>query len=142
MIAYFDASAIVKVLIAEEDSEQAARIWDTVERLYTSTLSYTECRAALAAAKRAGRLTENSLGTARFDLERAFMEVDYVDVTRQLVRAAGDLADTRALPGYDAVHLASALVLGSPDVTLVTWDRDLAAAGRELGFDLAGIRLR
>jgi hypothetical protein len=32
-----------------------------------------------------------------------------VKVTNRLVKSAGDLAAHRALPGYDALHLASAL---------------------------------
>jgi predicted nucleic acid-binding protein len=38
------------------------------------------------------------------------------------------------LRGYDAVHLASALAIDSPDVVLATWDRALAAAAVEEGL--------
>ena len=48
------------------------------------------------------------------------------------MRTAGDLAQARALRGYDAVHLASALRVGDPDVVLVTGvGALLAAAGAE-----------
>lgn len=51
-----------------------------------------------------------------------------------LARAAGRLAERRALRGYDAVHLASALAIDDADVVLATWDRALAeaAAGETL----------
>jgi predicted nucleic acid-binding protein len=51
-----------------------------------------------------------------------------------LAREAGELADSLALRGYDAVHLASALALGDEEVALITWDRDLGAAAERMGL--------
>ena len=60
--------------------------------------------------------------------------------TRQLARQAGELAEEFDLRGSDAVHLASALSLGS-DTTLVTWDEDLKRAAAASGCAVApGLR--
>jgi hypothetical protein len=42
-------------------------------------------------------------------------------------REAGQLAAQRALRGADAVHLASALAVDSPDLVVAVWDRRLHA---------------
>ena len=53
-----------------------------------------------------------------------------------LARQAGDLAAGHHLRGYDAVHLASALRLGS-DTMLVTWDDRLRDAAVDAGLAVA-----
>lgn len=140
MTTYFETSAIVKLLVAEEGSDRADALWDASDLLVTSRLSYAEARAALAAARRDGRLTERSQEDAKDALEERFRELDQVEITGELVRLAGDLAERHALRGYDAIHLASALVLGAGDGILVTWDRDLVRAGHASGLNLAGLR--
>jgi len=134
---YFETSAIVKLVIAEEGSEEAGALWDASDVAITSRLAYAEARAALAAARRSRRLSSDGLSEAKSALEDRFGELDILDVSEAIVRSAGDLAEEHALRGFDALHLASALALGA-EVILVTWDRDLAKAGRALGFDLAG----
>lgn len=137
MNSYFETSAIVKLVIAEEGSEEAGALWDASDVAITSRLAYAEARAALAAARRSRRLSSDGLSDAKSALEDRFGELDILDVSEAIVRSAGDLAEEHALRGFDALHLASALALGA-EVILVTWDRDLAKAGRALGFDLAG----
>lgn len=127
-------------LVVEDGSDEAGALWDASDLVVTSRLSYAEARAALAAARRAKRISQKALNGAKRALEDRFKEIDMVEVTDHVVRAAGDLAEQHGLRGYDAVHLASALALGAGDMTLATWDRDLALAGRAEGFDLAGIQ--
>jgi predicted nucleic acid-binding protein len=136
---YFETSAIVKLVIAEEGSQEAGAVWDASDVAITNRLAYAEARAALAAARRSRRLSSEALSDAKSALEGRFAELDLIEATDEVVRSAGDLAEDHALPGFDAIHLASALALGA-EVILVTWDRDLAKAGRALGFDLAGAR--
>lgn len=139
MTTYFETSAIVKLLVAEEGSNRAGLLWDASDLIATSTISYAEARAALAAALRARRLTPTGLQGAKVALEDRFRRFDRVEVSEDLVRSAGDLAEEHELRGYDAIHLASALSLEAPETILVTWDHDLARAGRRVGLDLAGI---
>jgi hypothetical protein len=56
-----------------------------------------------------------------------------IGVGPQLARSAGELAERHALRGYDALHLASALSIGDPDLVLATWDRQLARAALAAG---------
>ena len=48
-IGYFDASALVKLLVDEPGSDLAARVWDESDAVVTSRISYPEVAAALAA---------------------------------------------------------------------------------------------
>jgi predicted nucleic acid-binding protein len=64
-------------------------------------------------------------------------ELVIVGVDEALAQRAGELADERALRGYDAVHLASALALGPGETILVTWDRDLSNAAVYTGVAVA-----
>ncbi len=113
-----------------------AELWGTRLRAASSILSYPEGRAALAGARRARRLSAAGYARAREELESLHSELVLVGVDGQLARQAGELADDLALRGYDAVHLASALALGT-DTTLVTWDEDLKRAAAQSGCAVA-----
>lgn len=71
--------------------------------------------------------------------DRLFMEIEHIEVTPALAVTAGDLAEARGLRGYDAVHLASALLGADDDVAIATADRRLAEAARAEGLDVAGL---
>lgn len=122
--------------MTEEGSELAARLWGAPERAASSIVSYPEGRAALAAARRGGRLTVAGYRTALDDFEVKHAGLAVVGVDPPLARHAGELAEGLDLRGYDAVHLASALAFGA-DTTVVTWDKELAAAAARVGCAVA-----
>jgi uncharacterized protein len=131
-----DTSALIKLIVVEDGSDVAAELWDSYPAA-SSVLAYPEARAALAAARRAGRLTARTHDRALAELDVVNAELVIVGVDEALARRAGELADERALRGYDAVHLASALALGPGDTILVTWDRDLSNAAAGAGLAVA-----
>ncbi len=100
-------------------------------------LVYPEGRAALAAARRSGRLRKKDHARALADFEDVVSDLSLIGVDEPLVRRAGALAEELELRGYGAVHLATALALGKSAVTLVTWDGDLAEAALEAGLPVA-----
>jgi len=108
VIAYFDTSAIVPLVIAEAGSPRSASLWDGADRVASVRLVYPEAQAALAQAQRLGRLTARQLRDAASDFEALYGELDLVDVDDGLARRASDLAEAHHLRGYDAVHLAAA----------------------------------
>jgi predicted nucleic acid-binding protein len=67
------------------------------------------------------------------DLEHAITAMRLLGVDHALAQQAGSLAERHALRGYDAVHLASALLVDDPELLIVTWDRQLAVAARDSG---------
>lgn len=128
----------MKLVVTEEGSDLAGALWETRHQAASSVLSYPEGRVALAAARRAGRLTAGAHTRSLEDFEATHDELLVLGVDAALARHAGELAEELGLRGYDAVHLASALALGA-DTTLVTWDTALARAGAHVGFAVAPV---
>ena len=62
-----------------------------------------------------------------------------VEVTTELVRRAGALAESLGLRGYDAIHLASAEAVNDHDFVMATRDRALLQAARSLGLGVANL---
>lgn len=136
-ILYFDASALVKLLLDEPGSDLAAELWDTADAVVASRLAHAEVCAALAAAERHGDLTRAAATAALARWDELWSAVRAVELTRAVERGAGRLARTHALRGADAVHLASALAVAAGNVVLVGWDRRLAAAAEAAGLRVA-----
>jgi hypothetical protein len=137
VIAYFDTSAIVPLVIAEPGSSRARSLWESADRVVSVRLVYPEARAALAHAHRLGRLAARQHRAAVSDLEARHDELDLVEIDVDLARRAGDLAETHVLRSYDAVHLAAAMTIGAEETVLVAGDRSLIAAGAALGLATA-----
>ena len=133
-LVYFDASALVKLVVEEAGSELAAELWDGCDASVASRLAHPEVCAALAAAGRAHDLTEPEGGAAREAWDRYWAAVRPVELTAAVEQHAGQLARLHALRGADAVHLASALAIGDPGLVVAVWDRRLHAAARDAGL--------
>ena len=134
MITYFDTSAIVKTVVAEEGSDVAVEIWNSSAIRMTSIVAYAEARAALAAAARSRRISARGRHAARSQLDDRWRTFALRTVSDDVVGPAADLADREPLRAYDAVHLASALLAsGGDDVVFATWDRALSRAAHRLG---------
>lgn len=138
MIAYFDTSALIPLLVDEPGSDRAARLWDEADNVVAVRLIYAEARAALAQATRTGRLSAADLSTAIDGLEGLYASLDLLEVDEDLVRRAGELAQHHALRGYDAVHLAAAERVRDDATVLVAGDRGLRGAAGALGMAVAG----
>jgi predicted nucleic acid-binding protein len=139
VIAYFDTSAVVPLLVVEAGSTRAAVLWDGADRVVSARLVYPEGRAALALAHRLGRLTARQLRAAVAELDSKYEEFDLVEVDDMLARRAGHLAEAHGLRGYDAVHLAAADRVRDPDLVVVAGDGALLAAAATEGIAIAAI---
>lgn len=135
MITYIDTSALIKVLIDEPGSAQVGEIWEATEALVSVSLIEVEARAALAAAARGDRITAAQHRRAKTMLRELVGVLDLAEISDELVRSAGDLAEHEALRGYDAVHLAAALFV-RVDV-LASADVDLCSAAARRGLHVA-----
>lgn len=135
MITYLDTSVVVKLVLGEQGSDAAGRIWLDADDRVASQLIIVEARAALASAARRGRVSPEGLRAAQGELERLLDGVDLVEVDLPLVELAAEVAEHHGLRGYDAVHLASAILVGSE--VLASSDADLCRAGGEAGLHVA-----
>jgi uncharacterized protein len=137
MIAYFDTSALIPLLIEEPGSERSGRVWDAAENVTSVRLIYVEARAALAQAARLGRVTADDLAVAIEELDSLYDQLDLLEVDDLLVRRAGELAQRHALRGYDAVHLAAAERVQNGTTVMVAGDGSLCAAAEGIGMAVA-----
>ena len=136
-IVYFDASALVKLLVEEPGSETAAALWDGCDAAISSRLAYPEVCAALAAAGRSLDLDEESLATCEQDWDEFWSAIRPVEFTARVEWVAGRLARRHRLRGADAVHLASALEVDAASVVVAVWDRRLHAGAVAEGLAVA-----
>ncbi|MBI2887576.1 MAG: type II toxin-antitoxin system VapC family toxin [Chloroflexi bacterium] len=153
MILYLDASSLVKLYVIEPEHAPAGHDagWESAEvrsqyaqanNVFTSRITYAEARAALARRRRESYFANpQDYSAALRDLNGDWRDrIVHIGITESLVRRAGGAAERYALRGYDAVHLASALVLqqrlGLP-VSVSTWDPNLRRAANEAGLSIA-----
>ena len=135
MIAYVDTSTLIKLLIAEPGSLEARRIWSEAQKLVSAKTVVVEAHAALGAARRAGRLDAKRFANATSSLRLIVDQIALIDISDTIVGYASSLAVSEALRGYDAIHLAAAL-LARVDV-LTSSDTDLCAAAQRNGLHVA-----
>lgn len=122
MIAYLDASALLKLFLDEEGSVELRELWMSDLPISTSEIAVTEVGCALAAAVRGRRLQPN--GLRRSVVEGTFLSprAELVVADTGVVRSAAKLGVKHMLGALDAIHVASALVLRDAAPTLVSWD--------------------
>ncbi len=136
-LVYFDASALVKLVIDEEGSDLTAALWDGCDSALSSRLSYPEVRSALAAAGRDHRIDARSLQKVQRDWERFWSAIQPVELSAAVGRHAGELASAYSLRGADAIHLASALAIEFPDLVVAVWDHRLRRGVLSAGLRVA-----
>jgi len=108
VIAYFDTSALMKLVIAEDGADQAKLLWQQAGEVVVSRLAWPEAIAALAAARRGGRVSHEGYQTATDGLRSCFERCTMVSLADPLVDRAADLAAGYDLRAADAIHLATA----------------------------------
>lgn len=139
MILYLDTSALAKMYLEEEGSEQVRQWADDAEALATSRVALAELAAAVARRQREGDLTDDEVGQIR----SAMMEdwSHFVTVHLDEHRAA-DLSFHHELRGFDAIHLAAALQVSDAvqdiPVRFSCFDHRLLKAASARGFEVLG----
>ncbi|MDR2619826.1 MAG: type II toxin-antitoxin system VapC family toxin [Propionibacteriaceae bacterium] len=134
MIGYFDTSAVVPLVIAEDSSARCAQVWQECDVRVSSVIVVAEAHAALAMALRLGRLSIAQHREAVKLLNCRIAELDLVIVNREIVDKAAALTVQYALRGYDAVHAASVLALADATAVGISGDQALLAALKQLGI--------
>lgn len=120
---YLDSSAIVKLVVVEPESRALRAHLRRRRPLVSTALARTEVLRALLPSG------EVALSRGREVLRR----LDLVRINDRVLEMAGILepAQVRSL---DAIHLATAQLLGEDLGQLITYDERMADAGRSLGF--------
>lgn len=112
MILYLDTSSLVKLYVEEEGSDEVRELVEEARTLATATVAYPEMRSALARLLRGGFLDQPELARLRGRFEEDWESFLRVEVSEELCRQAGELAEVHGLRGFDSVHLAAFVRLG------------------------------
>ena len=134
MIAYFDTSALVPLLVTEASTDAYGDLWDHADEVATVRLTYVEAAAAVARALRLGRINTATHDQARDILDALWSRVTVIDVDEALMYAAAVNAADHNLRGYDAVHCAAAQRAAGGEFVAATGDRTLLTAWAALGI--------
>lgn len=133
---YWDASALVPLLLGQPTSRQSDRLYDEDPTITTWWATVLECQSAIARVEREG-VPPTQIGEASARLERLaaeWIETAPSSFVRQL---AARLLRTHPLRTGDALQLAAAIVAadGNPrGLQFVTFDDRLALAASKEGF--------
>lgn len=139
MILYLDTSALAKMYLEEEASEQVRQWADEAEALATSQVALAELSAAVARRRREGDLTDDEAAQIRSAMmdDWSHLVVVHLDEYK-----AADLSFHHELRGFDAIHLAAALqvrdALKDVPVRFSCFDHRLLRAASDQGFDVLG----
>jgi uncharacterized protein len=137
VIAYLDASALVKRYIVERGSRETIALTADSEMTATSIASRAEVAAAFAKAVRTGLVGHDVARNAQRRFAGDWPDLVRVPATEALVERAEGLAWEHGLRGYDAVQLASALTWQESvghEIILATFDQQLWEAAGRAGF--------
>lgn len=143
MILYLDASALVKRYIQERDSEQVNAWIGGADIVVTGLITRVEVAAAIARAGRMSLITADEALAALRQFRSEWESLQRLPITENTVIRGDALACEHNLRGYDAIHLACALIwqetLGMP-VTLASFDGQLIAAASQAGMACLPVR--
>lgn len=121
-LAYVDASALVKLVVEEAESQELLRWYVEAERIVTSRIGVVE---TLRAAARRPHDPQHR--------DRVVEDLDIIELDASIGRSAGAMRPP-ILRTLDAIHLATALQLVPQLDAFVTYDDRLAEAARALGL--------
>ncbi|MBK7202287.1 type II toxin-antitoxin system VapC family toxin [Candidatus Amarolinea dominans] len=111
---YLDTSALVKRYVAEDGSRwlETAIFQSTDNMVLISRITVVEMRSALARRRREASIQPHDHADALSALsEDCLLRYRFVELESPVVDLAGELLDQYPLRAYDAVQLASALVV-------------------------------
>ena len=137
MILYLDTSALVKRYFKEPYSEVVVAKWQEATGIVTSSVAYAEAMASFYRKKREAGIEdarmENIVSSLRADWN-SFIRIQVNDELNGYIDKA---IKTHPLRGFDAIHLASAMIVFrkfKSDFLFVCFDQKLTRAAQKEGI--------
>lgn len=145
MILFCDTSALVKLYIKEDFSNDMQALAASATSIAVSRIAWVEATAALARRSREDPADAEVIEIVRSRLRTDWSRYAIVEVTQALVEMAGEYADTFALRGYDSVQLASARTLqdaADEELCFACFDSRLQKSARVLNMQTIDTHLQ
>ncbi|PIP41521.1 MAG: VapC toxin family PIN domain ribonuclease [Desulfobacterales bacterium CG23_combo_of_CG06-09_8_20_14_all_51_8] len=111
MILYLDTSALIKRYFQEIFSEAVSSRWMQSEAVVTSAVAYAETIATIFRKKNKSDLSDMAVENIVSAFKRDWSAFIQVEVTNDLNDYIDRVVQKHSLRGFDAIHLASALVI-------------------------------
>ncbi len=131
---YVESSALLAALL--EGDPAARKAIRAPGRLVTSALTLAEANRAVVRGRATGRLTTAAEREAIRGLQTFARRCEVVAVSDEVLIRAGSPFPVEPIRTLDAIHIATAELLGEPPqlVTLITRDKRVADNARALGY--------
>ena len=138
MIIYFDTSALVKRYLSEMDSDKVMALFNENDHIFGSVvITQVEMAATFQRAVRMEAASSKLATEVWADFLDHWQSFTRLRIFAGTIERASENAWKYYLRGYDALHLAAALLwqetLGT-QITLATFDRELWLAGQKAGM--------
>ena len=140
MILYCDTSALVKRYVQEDNTDKVDSLWQTASEVATSTVAFAEAVAALRRKEREKVLSRRGYRLAVNTLTEEYQSFILIELSAQLNRVVLRLVEKYPLRGFDAIHLASILILNKEagmEVLFACFDQKLNQAAKKEGLKTA-----
>jgi len=137
MILYLDTSALVKKYFKEVFSEQIVLRWKQANVVATSAVTYAETMASIHRKKREIDPNSSLLDSATRAFQRDWGSFIRIEVSDDLNPFLDRLLETHPLRGFDAIHLASAIILNdavAEELIFACFDKVLLSAAAAEGI--------
>jgi predicted nucleic acid-binding protein len=139
VILYLDTSALLKKYFKENSSEDVISLWKDSTAIITSAVAYAETLASIYRKRRESRDIDAHIFKAVLkSFQKDWKSFIRVDVNEGLHEIINKLVATHPLRGFDAIHLASALLLHEKienNFIFVCYDKRLIKAAIEEGLE-------
>ena len=139
MIVYLDTSALVKLFVQEPHSDTVIRLCEDAHIIGTSVVAFAECAAAFRRKFREKHLSSRDFDKIINKLTKEYSRFIKVSVSDELNDIIIKLLDKYPLRGFDAIHLASSLILkseGTLDLKFVCFDKQLNSCAEREKLDV------
>lgn len=138
MIAYVDASVLLRVALSQRD---ALPEWRQIDRGVSSALVMTECLRTLDRLRLRVALSDAEVATRRAAILALVAALEIVEVDSVVLERAAQPMPTE-LGTLDAIHLATAILwkdVTRSDLIMATHDTALAVGARAHGLRVVGV---
>ncbi len=138
MISYFDSSSIVKWFFDEPYAEIARSLKKETDMAFTSLMSYPEILSAFRRAWKEKRCSKYDMEIVQGEFLRIWNDFRWIKPNEILISNTRELIFKHELKGYDAVHLASSLMLkqesNGMEIFFSCFDKTLNRAAEKEGL--------
>jgi len=141
LILYLDTSALVKRYFEEPHSIEVAEQWQKADEIATSSVAYAEALASFHRKSREAALDAETLDTISNNFRSDWQTLIRIQVTDELNTYVDRALVAHALRGFDAIHLASAMILRESfleSLLFICYDQRLTQAAKSEGIKTYG----